>query len=245
MFDINVAQSIVATEENYVELTTEEGFTIYDYVSPVTQEQLQKYPLDILLELRGLCVADDGTVFPAMHKFFNCGEHEQYSCNTSTKFRVYGKVDGSLIMAFKYNGKLYTKTRKEFNSWQAVAAKEFLVTKSLDKQMEQGKVYLFEYVSPKNKKVIEYTQENLVLLATRNIFDFSYTFPEGIDWPGKKVTQLGNYLYRELKEYVDDTVNFEGWVGWSRNADLYHTVRQVKTKWYLDRENKGNKNLSS
>ena len=83
-------------------------------------------------------------------------------------FEVYEKMDGSLGILYWVDSKPAIATRGSFTSEQAIVATELLHTKYADeiKHLDPTKTYLFEIIYPENRIVIDYgNEQKLVLLA--------------------------------------------------------------------------------
>jgi RNA ligase len=121
---------------------------------------------DITLNCRGLVLDNEGNViakpFP---KFFNYEEHKPEDIPNES-FEVYEKMDGSLGIVFHYNDEWHIATRGSFQSDQAIKAKKILDTKYNVSSLRKTRTYLFEIIYPENRIVVDYgNDEKLVLLA--------------------------------------------------------------------------------
>lgn len=75
------------------------------------------------------------------------------------------KLDGSLVIAFKWDGHVYTATRRRMDSEQAQWALSWLQRHGAADQLQPGWTYLFEAVYRDNTHVVPYDFEGLVLLS--------------------------------------------------------------------------------
>ncbi|KXZ47387.1 hypothetical protein GPECTOR_35g825 [Gonium pectorale] len=75
------------------------------------------------------------------------------------------KVDGSCVVAFVWGGRLRTATRRRFDSEQALWAAERLAANANASAFQPGWTYVMEAVYGRNRVVVPYTFEGLVLLA--------------------------------------------------------------------------------
>ena len=124
---------------------------------------------DITINCRGLVLDKDGEVvakpFP---KFFNYEELEGLKFRESKipneTFDVFEKMDGSLGIAFNYEGEWIMATRGSFTSEQAIRGMEML-KKLPYEQLIENCTYLFEIIYKENRIVVDYDYEDLVLLA--------------------------------------------------------------------------------
>jgi RNA ligase len=144
---------------------------------------------DITLNCRGLVLDNEGNViakpFP---KFFNMEELSDGEIPKES-FEVFEKMDGSLGIFFHYGGEFHMATRGSFTSEQAIKGMEIATRNRLYMECVPGFTYLFEIIYPENRIVVDYgDEERLVLLSIVN--------PEG-----KELT------YDEIKEDGWDIVN--------------------------------------
>lgn len=106
-------------------------------------------------------------------KFFNWGEYGHAPAPNGTIKTITEKMDGSLGIGYRYDGKSRIATRGSFDSEQALWATEFVnrvhpVLCQGDTIMDDW-TFLFEIIYPGNRIVVDYgNEEKLVLLALRN-----------------------------------------------------------------------------
>jgi len=114
----------------------------------------------------------------AFDKFFNWNEHQP---QTNAKIvTITEKMDGSLGVLYRHDGKYKIATRGSFDGDQALWATEFLRQNYQLDDLEDELTLLFEIIYPDNRVVVDYGQrEGLVLIAARNRFTGDYlSFPE-------------------------------------------------------------------
>ena len=75
------------------------------------------------------------------------------------------KIDGSLMQPVLIDGKIYFKTKLSLEAYQAKRANEMLKNKELKnyilEKFKEGKIPIFEYISPKSQVVMDYKKEEL------------------------------------------------------------------------------------
>ncbi|RYZ20784.1 MAG: 2'-5' RNA ligase, partial [Sphingobacteriales bacterium] len=124
------------------------------------------------LACRGLILdAAHNIVARPFKKFFNLGEHKPEDI-PALPFEVYEKMDGSLGILYWHNDRPYIATRGSFSSEQAKKANELLYRdySHTFAQLDRSKTYLFEIIYPENRIVLDYgDEEKLVLLAVTDI----------------------------------------------------------------------------
>lgn len=133
-------------------------------------------------ELRGITFVfnTDGTLYShylLMDKFFNLNQSE---CSTyalmikETIKEIAYKEDGSILSFIKLpNGRIIAKTKASFEAHQAERAQELYNTNESIKKIVQwcldnNIVPIFEFVSPSNRVVLEYTKTDLVVIKLRS-----------------------------------------------------------------------------
>ena len=153
-------------------------------------------------------------------KFFNWGEMIVEEPVEKFPVDVYEKADGSLIIVYHDGENWKAATKGSFNSEQAIAAESWLNSnKNLLNSLERGNTYLFEWIAPNNRIVINYGGfEGLVLLS-------AYNNESGIEFSKSQLIELANSAdVRMVESYkfisVSDllhrakslSANHEGWV---------------------------------
>ncbi|MEV5946366.1 T4 RnlA family RNA ligase [Streptomyces sp. NPDC051993] len=142
--------------------------SIYSYSRACQYEQAWT---EVTTRCRGLVVDDTtGTVVAhCLPKFFNVAEHTHgrpYAPPLPDEpFEVYDKVDGSLGIAFHYEGRWRVASRGSFTSEQAAWAGAWLDGRDTA-TLRPGVTYLAEILYPENRIVVDYAgRRDLVLLA--------------------------------------------------------------------------------
>jgi T4 RnlA family RNA ligase len=199
--------------------------TIWNYSEKVQYEGLWD---EVTVQCRGLVTDNNGNVvakpFP---KFFNIEEGKH---TPTEEFEVFEKMDGSLGIAFKYNGEVIYATRGSFTSdqskWMSNYGKEY----NFHNILVEGFTYLFEIIYPENRIVVDYGgQERLVLLGIINTEtgeELSYDDIIMVPWDiVKKYDGIKDYT--TLKGMVEN--NAEGFVVRFSNGDRM----KIKGEEYL------------
>jgi RNA ligase len=144
--------------------------SIYNYTS---KAQYSKSLNEVSEMCRGLVLTEEGEVvaFP-FSKFYN---YEELSNEQKAMFSVenieeiWNKEDGSLIVAFYWNGVWETITRGSWNSTQAISGKKLLTEKFLNGGAKETNTYCFELTGPSNINVTRgYDKDELILLGIIN-----------------------------------------------------------------------------
>jgi RNA ligase len=187
--------------------------TIWNYTEKVQYENLWD---EVTLSARGLVTDDTGDIVATpFKKFFNI---EEGKFESTEKFEVWDKMDGSLLIVFWYEGKWIVATRGSFTSDQAIKGVELLKKYNTD-IMFRHLTYCFEILFPQNRVVVDYGDyEGLVLLGTFDKngkeYDVEMWSQYGFDVV-KKYDGIKDY--KQLKEMVKN--DQEGFVVKFSNGD--------------------------
>jgi T4 RnlA family RNA ligase len=199
--------------------------TIWNYTEKVQYEGLWD---EVTLSCRGLVTDDRAVVYARpFKKFFNIEEGKH---TPTSEFEVFEKMDGSLGIMFKYNGEVICATRGSFASDQAVWMSKFAKEYNYQDIIVDGFTYLFEIIYPENRIVVNYgDQERLVLLGiikTESGEELPY---DDISFDGWDIVKKYDGIrdYSELKSKIDN--NAEGFVVRFSNGDRM----KIKGEEYL------------
>ena len=198
---------------------------IWNYTPEVQYGQLWD---NITLSCRGLVTDDRGNVLAKpFKKFFNIEEDRHVP---TQDFEVFEKMDGSLGIVFKYNGEVIYATRGSFASDQAKWMEKYGEKYNFKDILVEGFTYLFEIIYPENRIVVDYgDQERLVLLGiikTETGEEIPY---DDILFDGWDIVKKYDGIrdYSELKGKIDN--NAEGFVVRFSNGDRM----KIKGEEYL------------
>jgi T4 RnlA family RNA ligase len=199
--------------------------TIWNYTEKVQYEGLWD---EITLSCRGLVTDDRAVVFARpFKKFFNMEEGRH---TPTSEFEVFEKMDGSLGIMFVYNGEVICATRGSFASDQAVWMSKFAKEYNYQDIIVDGFTYLFEIIYPENRIVVNYgDQERLVLLGIIKT-EYGKELPyDDISFDGWDIVNKYDGIrdYSELKSKIDN--NAEGFVVRFSNGDRM----KIKGEEYL------------
>jgi RNA ligase len=133
-------------------------------------------------ECRGIKFGLDGHIIARpFHKFFNIGEREETLPNNldfSADHTVFTKLDGSMSHPVLVKDKIRWCTKMGFTEIAAYmddfAARNPKYNDFARECIADGYTPLFEYVGPHNKVVLDYAEENMVLLAVRHMVTGEY-----------------------------------------------------------------------
>jgi len=210
-----------------------------DFIEPVAGKNYKAH------ELRGLTYVfnEDGSLYKRyllFNKFFNLNQTtESLYENVKDKkvASVYNKEDGSLITFIKLsNGKVLAKTKMGFDNDQVDAVnvlynKNEAIRNFVDECFEKDLVTMWEYVSFKNKIVLDYKGSNLVLLKVRNNKTGEYLDVE--DFRGRGFDVVRKEKFTDLDSIVTWAETAKDVEGCVVTFDDGFMVK-IKTEWYVD-----------
>lgn len=188
---------------------------------------------------RGLIVHEPtGTIVARpWPKFFNLGEHPEDAFDLDAPVEVTDKQDGSLgiLVHGVQDSEPFLATRGSFTSEQAEHATEVYRSRYAGRwEPKWWATYLFEIVYPGNRIVLDYgDQDDLILLGAVDTYNgqtFGPNDPQLGNWPGPRTTV---FEYATLRDALaaEPRTNAEGIV--VRFPDT-NTMLKVKQQDYID-----------
>lgn len=234
-----------------------DGYQVVDYT--FVSGDIFKYPFEngisaeekhkrlIQLQCRGIKFDLDGNIIGRpFHKFKNYGEdgHIKNMYDWSKPHRIMTKLDGSMVHSCLINGKMRLCTRMGITD-QSLAAEKHLDEnhlKCLNALHALGYNAIFEYTSPDNRIVIEYSEPKLTLLAVRHIVSGQY-----IDLPNSNIFDTVEIHAlalsdQSIEQIRAETTGIEGYVvAWDDGTyvkikgDEYTQMHRAVS--FFDREN--------
>ncbi|MEI5906870.1 RNA ligase [Bacillus spongiae] len=250
---------MIEVEKKFITRRNHPSFSnlvILNYTDKATYEKRWN---DMTLNCRGLII-DEITgeiVARPFPKFFNFGEFPEYEIDIpfeeTPEFTI--KLDGSLGISYKVNGKIYWATRGSFESDQAKAAQTIWNNKYSHVNIPNEITLLVEIIDPVTKVVVDYSGlSDLIIIGAVNRFtgeDYSYSELVQLSHSlGMNVTEQKLLTIEEavnLKQTID--FNQEGWVlRWSNGkrikikGDQYMEIHKIayglsdklKTEYWKD-----------
>lgn len=191
----------------------------------------------------------DGELISAgFPKFTNWGENpEQFPVPTSLKDTVITeKIDGSLLVASKYKGKFIIRTRgtidasKLDNGFEIEIFKDRFIDR-IDKFMmwesTWNKSFLFEWVSPNQKIILNYGDEpDWYLVGVVVHHDYSLWTQQEVDGLARfkiSAKRPPVYTFPTVEELMSNVEKFKGKEGVVVYSNHDETLHKVKGLWYL------------
>lgn len=148
------------------------------FPTPDTKDEELNEAYRLRREARGIifCAKTGKVISRPLHKFFNVGEKPETSINSidfNQNHVILHKLDGSFIRPFRtYDGKLRIGTKMGETDVAAQAAEFFFARQEYvnagNWACDNDITLIFEWVSRKNRIVLNYEEDNLVLLAARH-----------------------------------------------------------------------------
>ena len=178
MITKQIADELVKNHENFYRKDLKIG-DVDVYVYNYLLADYDSFKSQYATEIRGLTITKENAkerIFLSIPKFFNLNETPENNIkilqNKKIK-KVQDKADGSMIQFIQVNGEVLAKSKQSFKSPQAIQAQEILDTSSELKFFildcwENNYHPNFELVGPDNKHVVEYKDNELILIAVRD-----------------------------------------------------------------------------
>jgi RNA ligase len=186
---------------------------------------------------RGLVISNEGEVVARpFKKFFNFEELGASSSEFSPDkiSEIWTKEDGSLIVAFWWEGSWLTITRGSWASDQAIAAPNLLSKRFLC-GANRAKTYLFELVGPSNINVVRNYEKDLLILlgaidtnsAVESTADEIRAYGEIFGFSTPNLWKAREFSYDIIKSSTNP--NFEGVVLKNKSGERC----KIKTETYV------------
>lgn len=219
-------------------------------------DPFESYDYDhaILRECRGIIFGVDGSVIARRyHKFFNVGEKQETfleNMDFSRSHLIFEKLDGSMITpipiaipgkgSHRFGYTLRWGTKMGITE-VSMGAEDFVVSHPnyvdfAQVMISEGKTPIFEWCSRKQRIVIDYPKDRLVLTAVRNNITGVYMSYEemwqcGCDWNIEVVSILPEEKIVNGEEFIAGVREIEDAEGYVVRFDDGHMTK-VKGEWY-------------
>lgn len=197
-------------------------------------------------ELRGIKFdATGNTIARTYHKFFNVNERPETSENIidwDSKFDILEKLDGSMIHPMLLNDEVVFCTKAGITDIAAPAEKFALEHKKINYLdfchhiMRQGYTPLFEWCSNKNRIVLSYPNDRLVLTGVRHIIEGRYMDMNEMDTAAipfnVPVVKRWAGTFDGITAFNNEVENLEDEEGYVFRFSNGHMLKR-KNVWYL------------
>jgi len=203
-------------------------------------------PLDaIRRECRGILLYPDGRIMSRrLHKFFNVNERDEtlaHKIDLGRPHVILEKLDGSMITPVFANAGIRWGTKMGITE-VSMQAEEFVARNPQYEQFarwcidDAGVTPIFEWCSRKQRIVVDYPEDRLVLIAVRDVINGSYV---NYDWMlayGKKygieVVRAYEGTTANMEHLIAETRAIEDAEGWIIRFDDGQMLK-VKGDWYV------------
>lgn len=241
----NIKQVLSVIKDNPAFIVKEKGwYTVIDYL--YMSDKLFHNPIE--RECRGIkfCTKTGRVLARPYHKFHNLGERESFSTDKvdlRQPHYVLDKLDGSMVHTCASELGIYLMTRMGHTE-VAQQAEKFLEANQIkyanlfNTLGVDNYTYIFEYVGPSNKIVLNYDKEDLILTGIRHNNNGTYLFYDELAKLAKAfgislvpsmgfTTETGEYKFTD-----SDTLwmHVKSWEGKEGVVVRFDTGEMVKIK---------------
>lgn len=240
-----VVNYVVATQDTFPNIEVAR-LTNGDYDSNAMYASRESHRAAIRRECRGLVFGHRGQIINRRyHKFFNVNERDETQLDKidwNKPHHILEKLDGSMVSACYVNGHIRWMTKMGITD-TSMEAEAFVAahpeyTYFAWDMLENGITPIFEWCSNKNRIVLDYPEDRLVLTGLRNFYSGIYQSYEvmcdfaaedGIPVVKAWSLPLASLKGNDLLEIVREAEDCEGIVV---RFDDGHMVK-IKTDWYV------------
>jgi len=195
-------------------------------------------------ECRGLTFYKDGTIAKRpFHKFFNVNERDETlleNIDLSEPHTILHKLDGSMITPFLKDGEVQYHTKMGATDVaepvnEFVAGQVGMHYNDFARDMiAEGKTPIFEWCSRKNRIVIDYEYDGLLLLAIRDNVTGAYTMYDDLESLADQynIPMVAEYEATFDASFLDHVRGLIGLEGFVVRFDNGHMIK-IKAEDYL------------
>lgn len=221
-------------------------FTVVNYMvaHPETFPEVTDVNAAIRRELRGIIFGKDGKVIARrLHKFFNVNERDetqQHLVDLSQPHVILEKLDGSMVTPIPVGDHLRWGTKMGITD-VSMGAEAFVAKHSNYERLAQfllrgGETPIFEWCSRKQRIVIDYPEDRLVLIAVRNNVTGEYYSYEDMVGLARfyevSVVKAYSGNANTMEHLISETREQKGIEGWVIRFDDGHMLK-IKAEEYL------------
>ena len=195
-------------------------------------------------ECRGLLFYPDGRIMSRrLHKFFNVNERDEtaaHKIDLGKPHVILEKLDGSMITP------VYTEAGVRWGTKMGITtvsmlAEEFVAQhpqyqRIAEESLKAGLTPIFEWCSRKQRIVVDYPEDRLVLIALRNTVSGQYLSYDAMMTAGEEygieVVRAYEGTTANMEHLISETRASEGIEGWIIRFDDGQMLK-VKGDWYV------------
>lgn len=257
----NISDVLPAIEDHpEIKVSVKDGYTVINYqvimadtfptVAPAGGSAKMRAERSLHAKLRRECrgiIFDNETgdiIRRPFHKFFNVNERDETQesrIDLSRGHVILDKLDGSMIAPFIVNGKMIWGTKmgatevaepvEEFvkNNPQYVDLTHHLINYG------DGWTPIFEWCSRKQRIVLDYAEDQLILTAIRNMKTGEYSSFRNVQKHGEEHNIPVVRAFEpqtDMKEFIEYTAGLENTEGFVVRFDDGHMIK-LKSHWYV------------
>jgi RNA ligase len=221
-------------------VAVKEGYTVINY----NVMMADTFDCSIRRECRGIIfdTATGDIIRRPFHKFFNVNERDEtqdHVVDLSRDHSILEKLDGSMIAPFIVNGEMIWGTKMGATD-VAKPVEKFIEAHSEYRiyakfMLSRGYTPIFEWCSRKQRIVLDYSEDQLILTAVRDVVSGRYMSrdlmiinAENYNIP--VVRQFDSQT--DMKEFIDYVRNLEDLEGFVVRFDDGHMIK-LKCDWYV------------
>lgn len=222
-------------------VAVKEGYTVINY----NVMMADTFDCNIRRECRGI-IFDTATgeiIRRPFHKFFNVNEREEtqdYAIDLSRPHAILEKLDGSMIAPFIVNGQMIWGTKMGATEVAepvddfATLNEEYGIFARFT--ISRGYTPIFEWCSRKQRIVLDYKEDQLILTGIRDLttgrymsYDLMVAHAEAYRIP---VVRFAFKTHNEMKDFVQHVRDLEDLEGFVVRFDDGHMLK-LKCDWYV------------
>jgi len=179
-------------------------------------------------------------ISPSFKKFFNWDECPDIDPKPYliSSCQLIEKIDGSTLIVSKYKNNLITRTRGSIDISGCENSDEidhFKTQYPRAFEVPEGHSYIYEWVSPKNRIVLDYKQPELFLIAVIEHSDYSMWKQEDLNELAVKLgvprPKIFNFI--TMEEMLGTVKAFKGIEGICAYYNHGQNIRKIKSAEYL------------
>lgn len=195
-------------------------------------------------ECRGIVFDRNGYLISRRYqKFFNINEKEEtqiHNVDFTKQHMILEKADGSMITPLIINGKIEWATKMGLTDVsrpvydfvdENTQCRYNLLARDCD---AEGYTPIFEWCSRKNRIVVDYPEDCLILTAIRDNLSGKYFTYEELEAFALiyKIPLVGPFCNKDINQIINESSSLIDSEGWVIRFDSGHMIK-IKSSWYL------------